>query len=377
MRDLAAAALAAWLVLCGMLPARAQDTALDTLARVEGEAMFGRSGAVGMVLAVIRGPNTAIAGFGETAKGSGRAPDGRTVVRIGSISKAFAGEILGSLAADGTVRLTDPIRDHLPAGQAVPDFRGRAITLLDLATHTAGFPRDLPVTEEAGVTGNPYLHYFTRERYYAWLGSTALPYVPGKVASYSNYGFGLLGDVMGRAAGKRFADLLADRITRPLGMADTTLALRDDQRQRFMTGYNADNSPAEPLDGSEMMQASGGIFSTAEDMARWLRHNLAGTDATTLAQAVYRPRQALDAVVALDGTRLVDGLGLGWEINHATARTPMLVQKTGGFSGFLTYAVFAPGRGLGAFVAINRLDLPAFFIVIDKVNDLMSALAPR
>ncbi len=377
MRNRTAAALAAGIILCGALPARAQDAALDVLTRVEGEAMFARTGAVGMVLAVIRGPNAAVAGFGETAKGNGRTPDGRTIVRIGSISKAFAGEILGSLAADGTVRLTDPIRRHLPAGQVAPDFQGKPITLLDLATHTAGFPRDMPVAEEAGVTGNPYRHYYTPERYHAWLAKTTLPYAPGRVASYSNYGFGLLGDIMGRAAGTSFETLLAERITGPVGMADTTVALRDDQRTRFMTGYNADNTPAEPLDGSEVMQASGGIFSTADDMARWLRHNLAGTDATTLAQAVYRPRQGLDAVVALDGPRPMDGMGLGWEIGNATAHAPMLIQKTGGFSGFLSYAVFAPGRGLGAFVVVNRLDLPAFFTLMAKVDALMTALAPR
>ncbi len=377
MRLFTTAVLAAGLAIGGTGQSRAQDAALDTLTRVEGEGIFAQSGAVGMVLAVVRGAHVSVAGFGETEKGNGRVPDGRTVVRIGSISKAFAGEILGGLVTDGTVRLTDPISRHLPAGQAVPAFQGRGITLLDLATHSAGFPRDMPVTEEAGVTGNPYQHYYTRDSYHAYLGRHVLPYAPGRVAAYSNYGFGLLGDIMGRAAGKDFAALLAERVTGPVGMADTGTALRDDQRSRLMTGYNADNTPAEPLDGSEIMQASGGIVSTGDDMARWLRHNLAGTDATTLAQAAYRSRQSFDAVVALDAVLPMAAIGLGWETNAATDHTPLLIQKTGGFSGFLTYAVFVPGRALGAFVAVNRMDLPAFFTIMAKVNGLMSALAPR
>lgn len=77
------------------------------------------------------------------------------------------------------------------------------------------------------------------------------------------------------------------------------------------------------------------------------------------------------------GHRPLAGLGLGWAINDATARMPLLIQKTGGFSGFLTYAALAPGRGLGAFLVVNRLDLPVFFTLMEKVNDLLSALAPR
>lgn len=360
---------------------RAEDSALNVMAQVQGEGLFQQSGAIGMVMAVVRGENTAVVGFGETGKGNGRKPDGRTVVRIGSISKAMTGQILADLVVDGVVRLTDPIQGLLPQGRTAPSFAGRSITLLDLATHTAGFPRDYEPDEDPKLVGNPY-PYLTPERYLDYLQKYRLTYPPGRVANYSNYGFGLLGHLLGRAAGSSYGSLVADRIARPLGMSDTATEIRAEQRARFMTGYNADNTPAEAWDGSEVMQGSGGVFSTADDMARWLRYNLAiGSSsrgaARTLAQAMYRSRQSLDAVIALDGSLPVGGLGLGWEINLPTDRTPLLIQKTGGFSGFLTYAVFVPGRGLGAFVAINRMDLGAFIKVLDGVNGMLSALAPR
>ena len=374
---------AAWL---GILPlvatgARAQDAALNVMAQVQGESLFQQSGAVGMVMAVVRGESTVVVGFGETAKGNGRKPDGRTVVRIGSISKAMTGQILADLVVDGVVRLTDPIQSLLPQGRTAPSFANRPITLLDLATHTAGFPRDYEPDEDPKLVGNPY-PYLTPERYLDYLQKYRLPYAPGRVASYSNYGFGLLGHLLGRASGTSYGTLVADRIARPLAMTDTTTALRAEQRARFMAGYDADNTPAEPWDGSEVMQGSGGVFSTADDMARWLRYNLAiGSGprgaARTLAHSMYRSRQSLDAVIALDGSLPVGGLGLGWEINLPTDRTPLLIQKTGGFSGFLSYAVFVPGRGLGAFVVINRMDLAAFMKLLNGVNGMLSALAPR
>jgi D-alanyl-D-alanine-carboxypeptidase/D-alanyl-D-alanine-endopeptidase len=54
--------------------------------------------APGLVLAVVRGADAVVLDFGERAKGSGVQPDGRTLLRIGSISKTFSGHLLGSLA---------------------------------------------------------------------------------------------------------------------------------------------------------------------------------------------------------------------------------------------------------------------------------------
>ncbi len=369
------------LLLLAAAPARAEDGALNVMAQVQGEGLFQQSGAVGMVMAVVRGENTAVLGFGETTKGNRKKPDGHTVVRLGSISKAMAGQVLADLVVEGTVRLTDPIQGLLPQGRMAPAFAGRTITLLDLATHTAGFPRDYEPDEDPKLAGNPY-PYLTPERYFDYLQKYRLTYPPGRVANYSNYGFGLLGHLLGRATGSSFGALVADRISRPLGMSDTATELRAEQRGRFMTGYNADNTPADAWDGSEVMQGSGGVFSTADDMARWLRYNVStapGPRAATrsLAQAMYHSRQSLDAVIALDGSLPIGGLGLVWEINLPTDRTPLLIQKTGGFSGFLTYAVFVPGRGLGAFVAINRMDLGAFMKIIEGTNTMLSVLAPR
>jgi D-alanyl-D-alanine-carboxypeptidase/D-alanyl-D-alanine-endopeptidase len=61
--------------------------------------------APGLVLAVVRGADAVV--LGETTKGSGVEPDGRTLLRTGSIAKAFAGHLLASLATDGRARLAD------------------------------------------------------------------------------------------------------------------------------------------------------------------------------------------------------------------------------------------------------------------------------
>lgn len=379
--------LLAAIALMGATPARAQqDAAMRAAAQVAGDGMFTGSGAVGMVLTVVRGNDSFSQGFGHLKKVERDKPEppkanGKTIVRLGSISKAMTGQILGSLTNSASVRLNLRLDNLLPRSVKVPDYKGRPITLLDLATHTAGLPRDIDINLD-GVPGNPY-DRLTPEVYYKWLSAYTLGYAPGTVANYSNVGFSLLGQGLALSNGSTFGELLDGYVASPLKMIDTVVKLRADQTGRFMTGYDSDNTPDKGWDGSEMMQPSGGVFSTADDMGLWLKYNLNPTaDITTLdaavAQAVYVPRQRLDAVIALDAPgRPLDGIGLGWEINFASGSRPLIIQKTGAFSGFMAYVAFAPGRDVGVFFAVNRLDFAMYFQLLAQADNLIAGLATR
>ena len=58
-----------------------------------------------VVIGAIRDGQTSVRGFGERAGQGSPAPDGDTILRLGSITKAFTGEMLAHLTADGTVQL--------------------------------------------------------------------------------------------------------------------------------------------------------------------------------------------------------------------------------------------------------------------------------
>jgi len=88
--------------------ARADTTLLREATGLMGVAMWLDSGAPGMVLVVVRGQETLVQGYGETTKGNGKEPDGRSLLRLGSISKVLATELLAGMAAAGQLRL--PIR---------------------------------------------------------------------------------------------------------------------------------------------------------------------------------------------------------------------------------------------------------------------------
>jgi D-alanyl-D-alanine-carboxypeptidase/D-alanyl-D-alanine-endopeptidase len=349
----------------------AVDPFLAEATDLPGEIMFAETGAPGMVLVVVRGDRSLVRGYGETEKGNGRRPDGTSLVRLNSITKTFAGQVAAALASDGKLSLTDPLQRH--AGRmAVPRFGGREITLLDLATHSAGLPREMG---QAPPGANPRA-WPTRADRWKWLPGYKLPWAPGSVAAYSNIGFDLLADASETAGGRPYAQLLATYVTGPLGMVDTVLAPTAEQCARLMVGSGL-GGPADCAD-SRATGGSGGLYSTGNDMARWLRHNIADPEGRlAIGHAVYRPRQALKAALGFDEAGPMAGMGLGWVNVAADGINPMLLAKSGAGAGFMSYVVFAPGRDVGVFVAVNRVDFEMFYGMTKAANAIVATLVPR
>jgi D-alanyl-D-alanine-carboxypeptidase/D-alanyl-D-alanine-endopeptidase len=104
--------------------ARAEDRLLADTVDLTGTILFLSAGVPGLVIGVIRDGETVVRGYGEIAKGSGKEPDGDTLMRIGSITKVTTGATLASLVADGTVNFGDPLQDRLGWDVKIPERDG-------------------------------------------------------------------------------------------------------------------------------------------------------------------------------------------------------------------------------------------------------------
>jgi D-alanyl-D-alanine-carboxypeptidase/D-alanyl-D-alanine-endopeptidase len=93
--------------------AYAEDKLLEETVEFTGTVLFLQSHVPALVIGVVRDGQTVVFGFGETSDRSGKAPDRRTMLRIGSLTKAFTGQVLASLVADGTVKFSDRLQDRL------------------------------------------------------------------------------------------------------------------------------------------------------------------------------------------------------------------------------------------------------------------------
>ena len=359
----------------GATPARAADLALQDAVSMAGMQLYLNAGAPAVIIAVVRGDDVVIQGYGETAPGNGVEPDANSIFRIASVSKVFAADVLASLAAKGQLKLTDPLAKYAPANARV-ETNGRPITLLDLATHSAGLPRELP-DPNAKPSDNPFAA-FDRAYYWKWMGSNKPAYVPGTTTLYSNLGFGLLGDALAKAAGADYSTVLANEVTQPAGLVDTTNVLNDAQKKRLMTGLDPFGKPDPNAPVPDVMYASAGIYSTGADMARWMRWHLDGArqakEAFALDHVMWLPYDGLKSVVGTEVTD-ADGMGLGWVVTLPRNGAPLLLGKSGGLGGFMSYAVLSPNRDLGVFVVASRVNFAMFGNIHSQVRELAAELA--
>ncbi len=330
------------------------------------------------VLGVVRDGETAVFGFGKRGQNAPDEPKADTLFRIGSITKAFTGQVLASLAADGIVKLTDPVTKYAPAFDAAMS-KDRPIRLIDLATHSSGLPREVP--REDGPPDDPFVHV-TLKAYSEWMKSNPLLFPPGSAVLYSNFGFDVLAAALSLAAGKPYPELLAERVLKPLGLKDTTFAPVDAQNQRLMQGHWIDGSPMPFVPTGDVIVGAGGLYSSAGDLLRWLQWHLdrfASDGAATrlIDHAAWLQRDGLTAVSGMDESGHMDAMGLGWIIMEPEGTRPLILQKAGGLQGVFSYVAFSPARNIGVVAAINAFNVGAGLEMAKLVNGLIADLAPR
>ncbi|EIZ9493752.1 D-alanyl-D-alanine-carboxypeptidase/endopeptidase AmpH [Cronobacter sakazakii] len=345
--------------------------ASDIVDRYANHIFYG-SGATGMAIVVIDGNQRVFRSFGETRPGNNVRPQLDSVIRIASLTKLMTSEMLVKMLDQGVVKLNDPLSRYAPPGARVPTYQGEPIRLVNLATHTSGLPREQP----GGAAKRPVFVWPTREQRWQWLSTASLKAAPGATASYSNLAFDLLADALANAAGKPYTQLFEEQITRPLGMKDTTFTPSPDQCKRLMIAEKG----ASPCNNTLAAIGSGGVYSTPDDMMRWMQQFLASNfhrrspQADRMQTLIYQ-RTQLTRVVGMDVPGKADALGLGWVYMAPKDGRPGIIQKTGGGGGFITYMAMIPQSNIGAFVVVTRSPLTRFTNMSDGINDLVTELS--
>jgi CubicO group peptidase (beta-lactamase class C family) len=199
---------------------------------------------------------------------------------IGSVSKQFTAMAVLLLEQDGKLSLDDPVTKHLPE---IPEFE-HTVTLRHLLTHTSGYREFFNTMAMKGVRfeegdmvqQEDIIHLVQRQ--------PELQNEPGGTFNYNNTGYQLLADIVAKVSGMPFPEFLDERIFQPLGMTNTLvrpnrLAVVDHSAQ----GYTmTDGQYREGFDLPGAVGA-GGIYTTLEDMARWMdnfdTHEVGGAEA--------------------------------------------------------------------------------------------------
>lgn len=366
-------------VACALIPISAFAQQPEPLASqvVDGyaEHIFYNSGAAAMALVAIDNNQQVFRSFGETRPGNDIRPRKDSLIRIASLTKLMTSEVLVKLADERKVSLYDPLRKYAPKGMRVPSYSAnQPIVLMNLASHTSGLPREQP----GGVPHRDVFTWPTKSDRWQWLKSAKITVPPGVRASYSNLAFDLLADALAQATGKSYPSLLKEKVTQPLGMKDTTYTPSPEQCSRMIVPA----SGASPCQNSLAAIGSGGIYSTPEDMQRWMQQFLSSATQPRSPYAqqllkMYYQREKLTMIKGMDVPGKAAALGLGWVYMAPQNGLPGIIQKTGGGGGFITYMALIPEKNVGVFVVVARTELSKFTNMSDGVNQLVSELAQK
>ncbi|MDB5433396.1 MAG: hypothetical protein JWP35_4512 [Caulobacter sp.] len=336
-RGLAAGGLALLGALSAAAHARAAEGMSDAqIARLLRFRATRQHRATGMVVGVSGPAGRRMVGYGPVGRRGARPIGGDTVFEIASLSKVFTALVLAEMVVRGEAGLDDPLSAYVPAGVRVPAFEGREITLTDLATHGSALPLRPNNLNAAPDAPNKYAGY-SLAQLYAGLADYRLTRAPGSRFEYSNLGVALLGQGLALRRHEAFADLLAERVTRPLGLADTRFGDDPAAARRRARGHDVNLKPVGPSDDGALNPA-GGLRSTADDLLTFLALFVTGVGPGDLGRAarlmlsVDRPGE--------DGTTR---MALGWRRTAANGETFYWCNGSG--DGSRTFMGFNPARG--------------------------------
>jgi CubicO group peptidase (beta-lactamase class C family) len=262
--------------------------------------------------------------FGDAVREPERRPIGPdTLFAVASITKPFTATAIMQLAERGLVSIDQPVHELLP------EFAGHGrenITLRHFLTHTSGLPEYCEDNEEIRRNRlglDAFVHSYCRGR---------LLFPSGTQWSYSNFGFGLAGEIIARYGGSGYHAFVADEILAPLGMRDSSLTPPESVWDRIAWV----ELPGEPQSDHERYNSPyfrklgipwGGLYTTPEDLAVFAQ--------AFLRQGCYQGRRIVSPATSREMTRnqLAESIrdtsgvarwrtaswGLGWDVKGGKA----------------------------------------------------------
>jgi serine-type D-Ala-D-Ala carboxypeptidase/endopeptidase len=280
----------------------------------------------GLVIGIVKGNQVVIKGYGIIRDGSAEKPDSNTLFELGSICKIFTSSALQMGVHRKTFDFKDPISKYLAPRVSVPNAFD--VTLLNLATHTSGFPR-LPKmwSDKLSNMQNPYKD-LTYNDLYDYL-KTCSENEPAGTFAYSNLGMGLLGHILELEYDKKYEDIIKEEICSKLGMNQTTITLSELQKKQVSQGYDSDGKPTSIWD-FPVLTGAGGFLSNATDMIQFIKANLDENYSAISPQ-----------LITCHTPQLNGDTGLGWHLfNGWVAKMNALEGirwHNGGTGGYRTY----------------------------------------
>jgi len=200
-------------------------------------------------------------GYGYKNFRAGTLNDTQTVYMIASVTKQFTSAVVLKLVEQHKLALTDKLSKYFPA---YPN--GHKITIYNLLTHTAGIPDytqdSVFMATHKGLKVSQALIQYNKA-----------DFAPGTDWKYSNQGYQLLGEIIGKVTGRTYFQAVRQYIFRPLHMTHSGFDFANLKSNEKATGYwtypgDEKSQEASIIDSAGSFSA-GAIYSTVGDLYKW------------------------------------------------------------------------------------------------------------
>jgi CubicO group peptidase (beta-lactamase class C family) len=331
----------------------------------------------GLAVTIVKDDEVVLAkGYGVRTLGDATPVDARTLFGIASNTKAFTATALGLLVEEGKVAWEAPVVRYLPAFAMWDPFVTREITVRDLLVHRSGLglgAGDLLWWPESTYDRKEIAR---RLRFIQPATSFRTAY------AYDNVLYLIAGELIETISGQTWEDFVATQILARVGMTGSNV-----RHSAAAAGGNV-ATPHAPVDGkvrairpfeSDNTNPAGGINSSAEDMAKWLRVQLAGgklADGSRLFSAqtarqltsIVTPIPVGDPPPELPPLKMnFRGYALGFDIRDY--RGHKIIMHTGGLPGYVSRVAMIPDLNVGVAVLTNQESSEAFDSIAYHVLD--------
>jgi len=252
--------------------------------------------------------------------------------RLGSLTKQFTATLILLLQQDGKLSIHDPVSKYL----ADAPKAWEKITLAELLGHTSGIP-DFTSMEEFGTWRmNPH----SVEEELALFRDKPLEFEPGSRFAYSNSNYEVLGVVIEKVSGRKYAELLRERILDPLKMTHSGLDADELLLPKRAQGYEPGSGGLIPARSESMSNpwAAGALYSTTGDLLKWEQGLFGGK------------------VLSADSlkTMATPGKGdYGLGVNIHDVNGHRVITHGGAIEGFVTNLTYVPDRRIAVVVLAN------------------------
>jgi beta-lactamase class C len=308
---------------------------------------------VGLAVGVIEnGEIRFLQGYGTTASDNREPVSVDTVFRWASLSKGVAGDMVALLAEDGKLSLRDPV-GRWASSLRLPGGAEQMANLEDLLSHRLGL---FGHAQDSKLEDNMDPAFLRSS-----LATLNQICPPANCHAYQNVAFDAASEVVERATGRPYRDVVRDRLFAPLGMSTASMTRTELMASRSWARGHAGGRTSRPIDIAEAyyrVPAAGGVNSSIKDLTIWMRAQM-GLAPDVLSPEILRVIQMPRVPTPGENRRKRkyaerignSAYGLGWRSYDYAGRR--VVGHHGGVRGYRSLIMFDPERKSGVVALWN------------------------